>query len=93
MKEISPALHLGVRAVPNLPPNGVRREGVGQPLGDDPLEVKPLKSSEEVTAPPLDAELRCVFVDRSADTDGSVVRWQWSFGDGASSSERNPSHL
>jgi PKD repeat protein len=37
-------------------------------------------------------ELRCVFVDRSADPDGSVVRWQWSFGDGASSSERNPSH-
>jgi PKD repeat protein len=37
-------------------------------------------------------ELRCVFVDRSADTDGSVVRWQWSFGDGASSGERNPSH-
>ena len=37
-------------------------------------------------------ELRCVFVDRSADTDGSVVRWQWGFGDGASSSERNPSH-
>jgi PKD repeat protein len=37
-------------------------------------------------------ELRCVFVDRSADTDGRVVGWQWSFGDGASSSERNPSH-
>ena len=37
-------------------------------------------------------DLGCVFVDRSADPDGSVVRWQWSFGDGASSSERNPSH-
>jgi PKD repeat protein len=37
-------------------------------------------------------ELRCVFIDRSADQDGSVVGWHWSFGDGASSSERNPSH-
>lgn len=36
--------------------------------------------------------LTCVFVDRSVDTDGSVVRWQWSFGDGTSSSDRNPSH-
>lgn len=36
--------------------------------------------------------LTCVFADRSTDPDGSVVRWQWSFGDGTSSSERNPSH-
>jgi PKD repeat protein len=38
-------------------------------------------------------DLRCTFVDRSTDEDGSVVSWQWDFGDGASSSERNPSHL
>jgi len=37
-------------------------------------------------------ELRCTFVDRSTDGDGSIVRWQWEFGDGATSSERNPSH-
>ena len=37
-------------------------------------------------------ELRCTFVDRSSDEDGSVVRWEWDFGDGSSSSERNPSH-
>jgi large repetitive protein len=37
-------------------------------------------------------ELRCTFVDRSTDRDGSVVSWQWSFGDGATSTERNPSH-
>ncbi len=37
-------------------------------------------------------ELRCVFVDRSSDSDGTVVSWQWSFGDGATSSERNPAH-
>jgi large repetitive protein len=37
-------------------------------------------------------ELRCTFVDRSTDGDGSVVSWQWSFGDGGSSTERNPTH-
>jgi PKD repeat protein len=37
-------------------------------------------------------ELRCVFVDRSADRDGAVVSWHWDFGDGATSDERNPSH-
>ena len=37
-------------------------------------------------------ELRCTFVDRSEDDDGSVASWEWNFGDGATSSERNPSH-
>ncbi len=37
-------------------------------------------------------DLRCTFVDRSSDQDGSVERWQWDFGDGSTSSERNPSH-
>jgi PKD repeat protein len=38
-------------------------------------------------------DLRCTFVDRSTDDDGSLVSWQWDFGDGATSSERNPSHI
>jgi PKD repeat protein len=37
-------------------------------------------------------ELRCTFVDRSTDGDGSVVSWQWNFGDGGSSTQRNPTH-
>ena len=32
------------------------------------------------------------FTDTSTDPDGTVVAWQWTFGDGASSSVRNPSH-
>jgi len=38
-------------------------------------------------------DLRCTFVDRSSDRDGGVVSWQWNFGDGGTSIERNPSHL
>ncbi len=32
------------------------------------------------------------FTDTSADSDGSVVGWNWSFGDGNSSSAQNPVH-
>lgn len=36
--------------------------------------------------------LSVTFSDESADADGNVVGWQWTFGDGATSSEQNPSH-
>ena len=32
------------------------------------------------------------FVDESVDEDGSVVSWSWDFGDGGSSSRREPDH-
>jgi len=32
------------------------------------------------------------FYDTSTDLDGSVVSWYWDFGDGATSTERNPIH-
>jgi PKD repeat protein len=35
--------------------------------------------------------LTCGFTDRSTDADGSVTAWSWSFGDGATSTSRNPS--
>jgi len=34
--------------------------------------------------------LACSFTDRSADSDGGVVSRSWTFGDGTSSTERNP---
>jgi PKD repeat protein len=37
-------------------------------------------------------ELACTFTDQSKDDDGTIVSWQWNFGDGATSTERNPSH-
>jgi PKD repeat protein/CubicO group peptidase (beta-lactamase class C family) len=35
--------------------------------------------------------LVCDFTDRSTDPDGDVVGWSWTFGDGATSTARNPS--
>lgn len=36
--------------------------------------------------------LEVEFMDTSADTDGAVQSWQWDFGDGSDSTERDPSH-
>lgn len=37
--------------------------------------------------------LTVVFTDQSKDDDGQIVAAHWDFGDGASSDERNPTHL
>jgi len=36
--------------------------------------------------------LSCTFTDESTDSDGTVVGWSWSFGDGATSDQQNPQH-
>lgn len=33
------------------------------------------------------------FTDQSADSDGTIVGWAWDFGDGATATTQNPSHL
>jgi PKD repeat protein len=38
------------------------------------------------------ADLACSFTDLSSDGDGTVVGFQWDFGDGAVAAIRNPSH-
>jgi PKD repeat protein len=38
-------------------------------------------------------DLECAFTDASADADGSVVAWSWSFGDGGTSADRHPTHV
>ncbi len=37
-------------------------------------------------------QLPCTFADSSTDSDGSIVAWRWTFGDGDSSTVQNPSH-
>jgi len=32
------------------------------------------------------------FTDQSTETDGEIVKWSWSFGEGSTSEEKNPSH-
>lgn len=36
--------------------------------------------------------LAASFTDASTDSDGTVVAWAWNFGDGATSTQQNPSH-
>jgi subtilisin family serine protease len=41
----------------------------------------------------FDAEgLTAMFTDSSSDRNGDIASWSWSFGDGAESSEQNPTH-
>ncbi len=35
----------------------------------------------------------CTFTDASSDPDGTVATWSWAFGDGGTSTERNPGHI
>lgn len=37
-------------------------------------------------------DLGCTFTDQSEDADGTIVTRQWDFGDGSTSSERDPTH-
>jgi len=38
------------------------------------------------------SDLTVNFTDKSTDSDGSVVNWAWSFGDGNESTDQNPEH-
>jgi PKD repeat protein len=53
-----------------------------------PASNKPPSAEFEVHC----SGLTCSFVDKSKDDDGFIVSWHWIFGDGATSTERNPVH-
>ena len=36
--------------------------------------------------------IRATFTDSSADSDGTIMSWFWDFGDGKTSTDKNPSH-
>ncbi|MBE0663815.1 MAG: VCBS repeat-containing protein [Bacteroidales bacterium] len=52
-----------------------------------PLNLPPVASFEFITT-----GLTVAFDEASYDPDGTVVSWNWNFGDGNSSSEQNPTH-
>lgn len=56
--------------------------GIGEALPGAP-EVSFTYDADQITA---------TFTDQSADRNDDIVSWDWSFGDGAISSEQNPVH-
>ncbi|MBA3281071.1 MAG: PKD domain-containing protein, partial [Acidimicrobiia bacterium] len=70
---------------------------------DDDEATGTVTQTVTVTAPPPNSApaaafsescsgLTCTFTDGSSDGDGAVGGWSWNFGDGGSSTDRNPSH-
>ena len=60
--------------------------GVRAPANQPPT----CDSSYSPPAPTTDDTV--AFTDKSTDADGSVVGWDWDFGDGGTSTVQNPSH-
>jgi len=56
--------------------------GVGEPANQAPSALFSFSCSD----------LSCTFTDASTDADGTIVAWAWTFGDGQTSTERNPTH-
>jgi uncharacterized repeat protein (TIGR01451 family) len=72
-------------------------EVVGNGLDDDcdPAtgdEGSPPQAAFTVAPSPAVAGEAVAFTDGSSDADGAVVSWAWDFGDGATSTERHPTH-
>ena len=61
--------------------------GPGQAAQQVPAKEKPLADFSFL----CDGRV-CQFADQSTDPDGSIIARNWTFGDGASSSQTNPSH-
>ena len=62
---------------------------------ESPQEPPPPPPSNKAPQAEFDLscdDLRCSFSDRSTDQDGAIESRAWDFGDGATSTQRNPSH-
>ncbi|MEZ5312344.1 MAG: FG-GAP-like repeat-containing protein [Thermoanaerobaculia bacterium] len=65
---------------------GAIRRFAGPP--PPPVNQPPMASYEFVAT-----GLSVAFTDTSSDADGTIVAWEWDFGDGETSTEQNPTHL
>jgi len=63
-------------------------------IGTKAIAILNLAPKADFTfSPPEPTDLDTIhFVDRSGDRDGEIVAWKWDFGDGNTSTERNPFH-
>ncbi|MCK6550482.1 PQQ-dependent sugar dehydrogenase [Myxococcota bacterium] len=61
----------------------VRRVGGAPPTAAFTMNPSPARGS---------APLSVTFTDGSSDSDGQVVSWSWSFGDGGTSAQRSPTY-
>ncbi len=97
----------GATSISNSPSRTYAAAGtytVGLTVTDDDGATGTTTGSVTVTAPnrPPTAlfvsactKLSCTFTDQSTDPDGNstIVAWSWAFGDGTSSTLRNPTHV
>ena len=67
------------------------KEGLADAEAVDPLNGKPLVS---ISASPTsgDVPLTVQFTSTASDSDGQIVGYKWTFGDGGTSSSPNPTH-
>jgi PKD repeat protein len=73
---------------------GDSRTRTAEPEGPSPPPPPPPANDPPDAEFEIDCQdLSCTFVDRSTDGDGSIVSWQWNFGDGGTSTQRNPTHV
>jgi PKD repeat protein/alpha-tubulin suppressor-like RCC1 family protein len=62
---------------------------------DDTTDVNSRKPQAQFSASPLSGitDLNVTFIDESFDFTGSELTYEWDFGDGTTSIEKNPSHV
>jgi len=92
--EQSPAHSYGTSGTYTVALTVTDNEGASTPVSRQvtasavpPPQNQPPRAEFEVDC----QELTCVFSDRSTD-DVGVTTWAWDFGDGATSTDRNPTH-
>jgi PKD repeat protein len=65
---------------------------VGSTADPDPPSEPPADAAPSASFTSSCDGFGCDFTDTSTDDDGTVVGWSWDFGDGGTSTARNPNH-
>lgn len=79
----------------NIPTDGTVKNDPDEksdPIAVAMPEIGPTNQSPTASFTYSANELVVSFTDTSADPDGTIVSWNWTFGDGTTSSDQNPTH-